>query len=220
MKRSEINQAIDFALSEFDRVGLSLPHYAYWTADDWQKAGSEYDSVKRRELGWAVTDFGQGDFASVGITMFDLRNGELSGPAMGTPYGEKVLLLRPGQHVPFHRHLQKVEDIINRFSGILCIQVYNVSVDGKPDLAAGGTIYCDGVRTEFAAGQILEFEPGESVTITPSVFHSLWAKADAGVVVAGEVTTFCDPHNDNQFLEGSRRFMQIDEDENTGVGQL
>ena len=93
MKRSQINTAIERAQRALAGHGVRLPHYAYWSPDDWRRAGAEYARVTRNALGWAVTDFGQGDFDRIGITMFDVRNGNVERPEEGTPYGEKIFVL-------------------------------------------------------------------------------------------------------------------------------
>ena len=117
MKRSQIYAAIELAHRVLREHGIRLPEYAYWSPDDWRKAGSDYARVTRNGLGWAVTDFGQGNFDEVGITMFDVRNGTPSHPAEGTPYGEKIFVLKPGQRLPYHFHWNKTEDIISRCGG-------------------------------------------------------------------------------------------------------
>jgi D-lyxose ketol-isomerase len=104
MKRSQINRAIDNAQRALAEHGVRLPQYAYWSSAEWRRAGPEYARVTRNGLGWAVTDFGQGDFDKVGITMFDVRNGNVERPEEGTPYGEKIFVLQPGQRLPFHFH--------------------------------------------------------------------------------------------------------------------
>ena len=83
MKRSQINAAIANAHDALRKHGVRLPPYAYWTADDWRKAGPDYARVTLNALGWAVTDFGQGDFDHVGITMFDVRNGTVERASEG-----------------------------------------------------------------------------------------------------------------------------------------
>ena len=100
MKRSQINTAIERAQRALAGHGVRLPHYAYWSPDDWRRAGAEYARVTRNALGWAVTDFGQGDFDRIGITMFDVRNGNVERPEEGTPYGEKIFVLQAGQRLP------------------------------------------------------------------------------------------------------------------------
>ena len=149
MKRSQINAAIDHAHRALREHGVRLPAYAYWHPDDWRKAESDYARVTRNGLGWAVTDFGQGNFDQVGITMFDVRNGNVERPEEGTPYGEKIFVLKAGQRLPFHFHWRKTEDIISYHGGTLMIQLYNSRDDETMDETSPGYVYCDGVRRPF-----------------------------------------------------------------------
>jgi D-lyxose ketol-isomerase len=213
MKRSQINAAIDTAHAALRAHGVRLPEYAYWTPADWQKAGPEYARVTRNGLGWAVTDFGQGDFDHVGITMFDVRNGNVERPEEGTPYGEKIYVLRPGQRLPFHFHWKKTEDIISYHGGTLLIQLYNARPDETMDETSPGVAYFDGVRRTFEAGQVFEIPHGGSVTITPSLYHRFWAKDGGDVLVGGEISTISMPKTDNRFGGNARRFVPIEEDE-------
>lgn len=210
MKRSQINAAIEHAKQALQKHDIRLPDYAYWTPAQWQAAGPEYRRVTLNALGWAVTDFGQGDFDDVGITMFDVRNGTRTHPDEGTPYGEKIFVLKPGQRLPFHFHWNKSEDIINRCGGALMIQLYLANDDESMDETSSGVVYCDGVARPFSAGQIFEIPQGSSLTITPRLYHRFWA--GAGVLVGGEISTISVPKTDNRFGENARRFVPIDED--------
>ena len=213
MKRSQINAAIDAAHAALREHGVRLPKYAYFTPDDWRNVGPEYDRIKINALGWACTDFGQGDFEHVGITMFDVRNGTPERPEEGTPYGEKIFVLQPGQRLPYHFHYRKTEDIISYHGGTLMIQLYNANDDESMDEASPGTVYLDGVRHAFEAGQVFEIPHGGSLTITPRLYHRFWAKDGAGVLVGGEISTISVPKTDNRFGGNARRFVPIEEDE-------
>jgi D-lyxose ketol-isomerase len=213
MKRSQINAAIDLAQQAMREHGVRLPDYAYWSPDDWRKAGPEYRRVFLNGLGWAVTDFGQGDFDRCGITMFDVRNGTRERPAEGTPYGEKIYVLKPGQRLPFHFHYNKTEDIISYAGGTLMIQVYNAREDDSMDEASPGEVYLDGVRQPFEAGQTFEIPHGRSMTIVPRLYHRFWAEERGDVLVGGEISTISVPKTDNHFTAGARRFVPIEEDE-------
>ncbi|HEY1328013.1 MAG TPA: D-lyxose/D-mannose family sugar isomerase [Casimicrobiaceae bacterium] len=213
MKRSQINAAIALAHEALREHGVRLPDYAYWSPDDWRNAGPEYRRVFLNALGWAVTDFGQGDFERCGITMFDVRNGTHEHPAEGTPYGEKIYVLKPGQRLPFHFHYSKTEDIISYAGGTLMIQLYNSRDDESMDDTSPGEVFCDGVRKPFEAGQVFEIPHGGSLTIPPRLYHRFWAKEGAGVLVGGEISTISVPKTDNHFGGGARRFVPIEEDE-------
>jgi len=212
MKRSQINTAIELAHMTLREHGIRLPEFAYWSPDDWRRAGPDCSRVTRNGLGWAVTDFGQGDFDRVGITMFDVRNGNKTRPEEGTPYGEKIFVLKPGQRLPFHFHWNKTEDIVSRAGGTLMIQLYNSHDDETMDESSPGVVYCDGIAKPFAAGQVFEIPHGASLTITPRLYHRFWAKEDGAVLVGGEISTISVPQTDNRFGESARRFVPIEED--------
>ena len=213
MKRSQINAAIDAAHAALREHGVRLPDFGYWSAHDWRNAGPEMSRVTRNGLGWAVTDFGQGDFDRVGITMFDVRNGNVERPEEGTPYGEKIFVLQPGQRLPYHFHWKKTEDIISYHGGRLMIQLFNANDDETMNETSPGVVYLDGVRHTFTAGQVFEIPHGGSLTITPKLYHRFWAKEGAGVLVGGEISTISMPRTDNRFGGNARRFVPIDEDE-------
>jgi D-lyxose ketol-isomerase len=213
MKRSQINAAIDLALKTFERHGIRLPEWGYWPAERWKSAGPEMDRIFRNMLGWACTDFGSGDFENTGITMFDVRNGTREWPDQGTPYGEKIFCLRPGQRLPYHFHYNKTEDIISYNGGTLMIQLFNSRPDESRDEQSGGVVYCDGVEKRFTAGQVFEIPHGGSLTIVPGLYHRFWAKDEGDVLVGGEISTISVPKTDNRFGAGARRFVAIEEDE-------
>jgi D-lyxose ketol-isomerase len=212
VKRSQVNAAIELAHKTLRDHGIRLPEYAYWSPDDWRKAGPAYSRVIENALGWACTDFGQGDFDRCGITMFDVRNGTPEHPKEGTPYGEKIFVLKPGQRLPFHFHYNKTEDIISYHGGTLMIQLYNANDDESMNETTPGTVYCDAVRKSFEAGQIFEIPHGQSLTIVPRLYHRFWAKDDGGVLVGGEISTISVPKTDNRFGGNARRFVPIEED--------
>lgn len=213
MKRSQINAAIDTAQRALREHGVRLPHYAYWNPEDWRRAGPEYARVTRNALGWAVTDFGQGNFDQIGITMFDVRNGTVERPDEGTPYGEKIFVLKAGQRLPYHFHWRKTEDIISYHGGTLMIQLFNANDDETMNETSPGHVYLDGVRHSFEAGQVFEIAHGCSLTITPKLYHRFWAEDGGGVLVGGEISTISVPKTDNRFGGNARRFVPIDEDE-------
>jgi D-lyxose ketol-isomerase len=145
--------------------------------------------------------------------MFDVRNGNVERPEEGTPYGEKIYVLRPGQRLPFHFHYNKIEDIISYHGGTLMIQLYNSDADEQMDETSPGVVYLDGVRHAFEAGQVFEIPHGCSLTITPRLFHRFWAREGDGVLVGGEISTISVPKTDNRFGGNARRFVPIEEDE-------
>jgi len=211
MKRSEINQIMRDAVVFIGKHGFKMPPFATWTIEDWKNKGHEYDEIRDSMLGWDITDFGDTDFYRVGLLMFTIRNGNLNIPEMKT-YSEKILVVRENQITPFHFHWSKMEDIINRGGGILCLQLYNSMSDGNFDgtdvkISKDGRNYC------ATAGVIVELLPGESISIPTGLYHKFWGKNGNGDVLIGEVSRVNDDNLDNRFHDKVGRFPKIEEDE-------
>ena len=206
MINQKINEAISFAKS----LSFALPPFAYWNPEVWRSKGSECNEIRCCMLGWDLTDFGSGDFDSIGLTLFTIRNGSATNPHYSKPYCEKLLVVQDGQVCPYHYHWKKTEDIINRGGSDLMIQLYNSADDGG---FSDAPIYVsvDGTAREIAAGSIIRLTPGESVTLTPGMYHQFWA--EGGRTLVGEVSMVNDDSADNRFHEPRGRFPQIVEDE-------
>ncbi|MCL5104768.1 MAG: D-lyxose/D-mannose family sugar isomerase [Armatimonadetes bacterium] len=213
MKRSQVDSAIDDAIETLNGIQFRLPPFAFWSPEEWAGKGPECERVRINGLGWDVSDFGGEDFRSFGAVLFTLRNGNHQSPEMGTPYAEKVIVLKPGQRLPLHFHWLKTEDIINRGGGVLVMELYNATECDEPDTSGLVHVYCDGVETTLKPGELLELQPGESITLPPRLFHRFWASKNAGTLVCGEVSSVNDDSTDNLFAEPTSRFAEIDEDE-------
>ena len=212
VKRSEINGIMRAADAFFRGQGFHLPPFAYWSPQDWKKKGEEVKEIVGCRLGWDITDFGRGRFCSCGLAIFTIRNGDFSALQSGSGklYAEKILMFKHDQVCPFHFHWHKMEDIINRGGGELYVQVYNSNPEeGVAETPV--TLSKDGTRTVFDAGTQIRLQPGESVSLPPTVYHKLWGWRHD--VMVGEVSLVNDDNNDNRFLEGVPRFAEIEEDE-------
>lgn len=208
MKRSQINQILQSAQAFFTEHQFHLPPWASWTEADWQGQGEACREVVDCQLGWDITDFGSGDFAKRGLTLFTVRNGK-AGSSYGKTYAEKIMVVDDGQETPLHFHFQKAEDIINRGGGKLLLQLWNSEGQGeKADTPVSVSI--DGVRRTLAAGGVVSLAPGESICLTRGLYHRFWGE---GKVLVGEVSQVNDDFSDNRFYEAVGRFPSIDEDE-------
>jgi len=192
--------------------GFLLPPFAYWSPDDWRNKGQEVREIVENNLGWDITDFGQGDYDNFGLFLFTVRNGTPENLKSGTGklYAEKIMVVGENQITPMHSHWIKVEDIINRGGGKLAIQLYNSTEDEKladTDI----TVSMDGVVHAFKAGDIVMLNPGESITLPTGLYHKFWGVG--GSVLIGEVSLVNDDNTDNCFLEPIGRFPNIEEDE-------
>ncbi len=215
MKRSEINRAIKTAEEALDKIQFKLPSFSKWTPQEWKEKRERTGRIRKVMLGWDVTDFGSNDFAHVGAVLFTIRNGYLYDPDIGVPYCEKVIVFDSSekQVIPLHFHNNKTEDIINRGNGIMEIELYNSTADGKVDYETPVKIFMDGMEYETEAGKIVEIMPGNSISLTPGIYHRFGAKKGAGNLVAGEVSKINDDNLDNVFAEEQKRFSEIEEDE-------
>ena len=213
MKRSEINAAIDTARAELQKQNITLPCFAYFTPEEWEAKKDSCANVFAVMLGWDVTDFDTDDFAHQGCVLFTVRNGSPDGA--GVPYAEKYLIFNdaPAQAIPLHFHFKKTEDIINRAGGVMCIEVYNSTPDGDLDRESDVTFYTDGIKNVVPAGTVVEITTGNSITLTPGLYHRIFAKAGTGMLIAGEVSSINDDNTDNRFYAPTNRFCGVEEDE-------
>jgi D-lyxose ketol-isomerase len=212
MKRSEINTIIRSADAFIRSKGFSLPPFAYWTVQDWQKKGVEVSEIVENKLGWDITDFGLGDFARMGLFLFTIRNGSPKNLTSGSGklYAEKIMVVEDGQLTPLHFHWSKMEDIINRSGGKLKLRLYPAAADES--LVKTGTVSfsVDGSRRVMEAGNVVTLEPGESITLEQRCYHEFWGE---GRVLVGEVSLVNDDNKDNRFYQPVGRFPTIEEDE-------
>jgi len=212
MKRSEINTIMRDADAFMQRHGFYLPPFAYWTPDDWQSKGEEVREIVDRALGWDITDFGQGNYAKIGLFIFTIRNGTLDAlrAGRGKAYCEKILVSDVNQVTPLHFHWNKTEDIINRGGGKLVIELYNSTAsEGLAD--SNVTVSVDGVRRSVKAGERVTLRPGESISLPDHLYHKFWAEESRCLI--GEVSLVNDDKTDNRFYEPIGRFPAIEEDE-------
>ena len=212
MKRSEVNNIMKEADAFMKSHGFFLPPFAYWTPDEWRAKGPEVREIVQNQMGWDITDFGQGNYEQFGLFLFTLRNGSVANlrSGRGKTYAEKVLIVDVDQITPMHFHWDKTEDIINRGGGRLAIQLYNSNEDDEladTDI----TVSMDGVVHTFKAGETVILDQGESITLPTGLYHKFWGVE--GRVLIGEVSKVNDDANDNRFLEKIGRFPEIEEDE-------
>ncbi len=211
MKRSIINKIISDA-EEFAKIRrFHLPPFAYWGVDEWQRRAPDVGQIVERGLGWDITDFGLGNFRERGLTLFTIRNGDRDNLRSGRSeiYAEKILVVNVEQITPLHFHWVKTEDIINRGGGRLAVQLYNATAVDDLD-STDVIVRVDSIPRRVQAGAIISLQPGESVTLTPRLYHAFWAEGER--VLVGEVSSVNDDAADNRFYEAIGRFPAIEED--------
>ena len=219
LKRSTINQSIRIAQEIFKRNQLHLPAFAFWSTAQWDQRGHDADEIRDCMLGWDVTDFGWGDFEHIGRTLFTLRNGKHHDARYPKSYAEKLILDPEEQRAPAHFHRSKREDIINRGTGFIVLELTASDPEGNP---AGGSLQVaiDGVSRTIRSGSRVQLSPGESICLAPGTIHQFWGEGGNGIVidgirygVSGEVSSVCDDRSDNVFIGGGNRFPELLEDE-------
>lgn len=212
MKRSFINKKIDESLAFAKRFKVYLPEFAYFTLDDWRNKNiKEWQEVINLQLGWDLTDFGGDNFFKKGLGLFTLRNGSLTNNSYNKTYAEKMLLVDINQETPFHFHYSKMEDIINRGGGDLCMELYYSTKDEKLDKERDIQVSIDGCLKHFKAGEKVVLKPGQGICYPPYLYHRFWAEKEP--VLGWEVSMVNDDHIDNHFLMQQQRFSSIEEDE-------
>jgi D-lyxose ketol-isomerase len=193
--------------------GFHLPPFAFWTPEEWRRKGAECDEIRACKLGWDVTDFALGDFDRTGLVAFTIRNGSTTiDRYRRTVYCEKVMIVGEDQRTPMHYHAVKQEDIICRAGGNLVCQVYNRREDGRLD-DGEVSVSLDGVAQRVPAGHRFVLGPGQSIRLTPLLYHEFYAEPGSGTAVIGEVSSVNDDAADNFFLDAPARFPAIVEDE-------
>lgn len=212
MKRSRINDIMAEANEMICHHGFRLPPFAYWTPQEFVANTHIAQGVIAARNGWDITDYGAGRYDEMGLFLFTLRNGRQADLARGGGmcYAEKLLISKQDQLSPMHTHVLKAEDIINRGGATLVVELFGSDEQGRFAGDKGGTVYCDGLRRDFAAGEKLKLAPGESVTLMPGDWHAFWG--EGGDVLIGEVSTVNDDETDNIFREPIGRFADVEED--------
>ena len=193
--------------------GFVLPPFAFWSPDEFKDKAIVARNVIDARCGWDITDYGAGRYDEMGLFLFTLRNGRLDDLRRGGGmcYAEKLLISKQDQLSPMHTHIIKAEDIINRGGATLVVELFGSDDQGRFAEDRGGTVWCDGIRRDYAPGEKLKLAPGESVTLMPGDWHAFWG--EGGDVLIGEVSTVNDDETDNIFREPIGRFSSIEEDE-------
>ena len=203
MKRSEINRILTETIKFLDDSQFYLPEWAKWSWQDWFNNKERCQEIFARCLGWDVTDSGY-NFATNGLILFTIRNGIQN---TSRAYCEKIIVMQPGQVCPYHHHIHKTEDIINRSQHDIAFQIYH---EKEPE--ASVTISVDSIQRTLKSKEPLILHSGQSLTLPPLYTHKFWPLKHVALI--GEVSTVNDDNTDNVFCDNkTRRFPTIEEDE-------
>ncbi|MCR5790805.1 MAG: D-lyxose/D-mannose family sugar isomerase [Lachnospiraceae bacterium] len=213
MKRSEINRIIRDMEELAKKQGFALPPFADFAPEKWASVKAETEEIRENKLGWDVTDFGLNRFFDCGLALFTIRNGNPHDQKKyPKPYAEKLMMMYPGQYMCTHYHWYKMEDIINRGGNDLIIELWNGN-EAREKLDTPVSVSCDGIRRTLPAGGAVTLHPGESMTLTPYLYHLFRVPSEGGPALIGEVSMCNDDDHDNCFFETVGRFPKIEEDE-------
>ena len=213
MYRSKVNLIIRESIENLNKNKFKLPQWSEWKIDKWKKNLDLCKKISLFQLGWDITDFGTNNFEKVGLVLFSLRNGSTK-VKESIPYAEKLMIMRPGQRIPYHFHKLKKEDIINRYGGILELGAYNYKLNKSKSLK----ITIDYEVKNIIQKKIFSLKEGQSVTLFPKIYHFFQSsKKNKDLLILGEVSTINDDNNDNYFSEKNPRFNKIIEDEKIDI---
>ena len=225
MKRSEINQIIEYTINALRREKFPLPPFAYYGIEEWKNLSDDEAEIVENMLGWDITDLGSGDFRKIGLTIFTFRNGNFHmKEKYPKPYAEKMLYVLDGQVLPFHYHWNKREDIINRGGGKLEIVLHNSTTEDFEDINGmimhrkgtfAGTpvkVSVDGKTVVVEDGGSVILEPGQSISLSPGQYHQWKGVPGTGDIILFEVSTTNDDTVDNRFYDAGERIPGIEED--------
>ena len=157
--------------------------------------------------GGCIGDDAKGDFLKEGLTLVTIRNGNAKHDKK--TYCEKIMMVRVNQVTPTHFHWGKMEDIINRGGGKLCMKLWKAN-EKEEITQEPCQVQIDGITTIIQAGEVLRLAPGQSICFEPYMYHMFWAEEAPCMV--GEVSTVNDDENDNRFYEPLGRYPNIEED--------
>ncbi|MCY4325064.1 MAG: D-lyxose/D-mannose family sugar isomerase [Betaproteobacteria bacterium] len=207
MKRSLINTLLADGEDFFAANSVALPSFALWRPDEFsRRVSAGHENVVASRLGWLVSDFALGDFAAEGLVAFCASAGGGAGN-----YAERLLILRDRQRIPDRFHRRRVKDLINCGPGNLCLRLHRTTPSDTLDETANLQVAVDGAVRKLAPGARLLLRPGERVRIDPLTFHE--CQAEAGDLIAREISTATDEMLDSFFLPQIALAMSIVEDE-------
>ncbi|PYE85656.1 D-lyxose/D-mannose family sugar isomerase [Pseudoroseicyclus aestuarii] len=210
MRRSRINTVMAEAAEVVRSQGLHLPPWAWWSPAEFMARRDSARGVIEAGCGWEVTDYGTGDFDRSGLVLFTLRNVTPADRAQGTGYAERLLVSRQDQLSPMRSHTHGAGDIINRGGAALVVELYGSDDRGGFAKGRGGRVLRDGIACDFAPGDRIRLQPGESLTLRPGDWHAFWG--EGGSVLIGTVSTAGDTAGDTLFRDEIGPFGPVEED--------
>ncbi|WP_163504692.1 D-lyxose/D-mannose family sugar isomerase, partial [Escherichia coli] len=84
--------------------------------------------------------------------------------------------IQQDQQTPWHFHYHKMEDIINRGGGDLCMQLAWATQDEQLDQQRHVSVMIDGCQRTLKPAETLVLHPGQSVCLPVGLYHRFWAE--------------------------------------------
>ncbi len=210
MKRSEIDSAIERAISNAKNYGVALPAWADWHPKQFEVNA---DGIRHQKLGWKVVDFGMGDFEHCGLVILALcsslvdEHGEpLSKPAhVGnydypvTSFSRKYLFVQAGQTEPHHFHRQKARKEVSVIAGA-AVRFELAWAENDTTLSSRDVdVAVDGIWYHLAANESVMVNPGGTITLPSNLSHIISVAEGGPDTIMMETSTTNNDQSDNIF---------------------
>jgi D-lyxose ketol-isomerase len=215
MKRSEINRRIEEAIDFIGKAGIVLPYHAHWNFKSWYQNGDLAEELRKRAIGWNITDFGSDNFLKTGVILYTPSNG-IFDPVTNTPldqtYAHRYFILRDGQEIMTEHHATKIEDIIVFAGAELKVELHNVGPNEELDTAKEVRIMRNRIWESCTPGTVITLVSGERIRFEPRHYHRPWGYG--GAVLVEEVSMVTDDLKESRHLPEAKPmvFAQIEED--------
>ncbi len=210
MKRSEIDTAIERAISNAKNLGVALPAWSDWHPQQFEKNA---DGIRHQKLGWKVVDFGMKDFENCGLVILALCSslvdetgepltkvahlGEYDYPV--TSFSRKYLFVQAGQTEPHHFHRQKARKEVSVIAGapvrFELAWAENDTTLSNQDV----NVAVDGIWHQLPAGGSLMVNPGETITLPGNLSHIISVAEGGPDTIMMETSTANNDRRDNIF---------------------
>lgn len=210
MKRSQIDSAIERAISNAKKYGVALPAWAEWHPHQFEKTA---DGIRQQKLGWKVVDFGVGDFEHCGLVILVLcspltdDSGEpLTKPAhVGkhdypvTGFSRKYLFVQAGQTEPHHFHRQKARKEVSVLAGAP-VRFELAWAENDTTLSSRDVdVAVDGIWHHLPANGSVVVKPGETITLPGNLSHIISVAEGGPDTIMMETSTANNDRSDNIF---------------------
>jgi D-lyxose ketol-isomerase len=211
VKRSEIDAAIERAISNAKKFGVALPAWADWHPAQFDASA---DGIRQQRLGWKVIDFGVGDFEHCGLVLLALcapLTDECGAPLTNsqsigayeypvTAFSRKYLFVQAGQTEPHHFHRQKQRKEVSIVAGGTArFELAWADSDTALSSTRDVNVQVDGIWHHLPAHGEIDLKPGETITLPSNLSHIIKVLPGGCDVIMLETSTANNDSSDNIF---------------------